>query len=169
MKRILFLFILLGLVGFTETEKVRFESNDGKTKLTATDQWKAAGNMKGAEIFISRRNRLSGVPATISVTKDPGLLEGTDLNTYSAGKIFLQTAVLKTSPNVMGETTINGRTYLFFEYEYNNKELMKMRSLVYHTLIGTTGYQFVVTTDSKSFDQNRPFYIEILESLEISK
>ena len=168
MKKLFSILFIVFSISFTDAEDVLFKSNDSKTKLTATDQWEAVGDMKDVEIFITRKNRSTGIPATIVVSKDEGLKDGIDLKTYSARKIFLQTAVLNTTPSVVGEKNINGRSFKFFEYEYDNKDLLKMKSLVYHTLIGTTGYQFVVTTDSESFDQNKPFYLKILNSLQVT-
>lgn len=168
MKKIFLLLILISSLSFIDPKKVVFKSIDSKTKLIATDQWKNLGKQKGVEIFIIRKNNATGIPVTIIVSKDINLKEGIDLNTYSAGKIFLQAAALKTEPSVTNETSINGRRYKIFEYEYDNKDFLKMKSLVYHTLIGTTGYQLVTTTDFESFDQNKPFYLKILNSLEVS-
>jgi hypothetical protein len=168
MKYMLIFSIVFSMLSFNDAEKIVFKSVDSKTKITATDQWKEFEKKKGVEIFITRTNNATGIPVTLVVSKDAGLKSGIDLNTYSARKIFLQTAALKTEPLSTSETIINGRKYKIFEYEYDNKDLLKMKSLVYHTLIGTTGYQLVTSTDSESFDQNKPFYIKILNSLEVS-
>jgi hypothetical protein len=164
----LLVFLFFGLLSFTDSEKIVFKSIDSKTKITATDQWKEFGGKIGVEIFITRKNNVTGVPVTLVVSKDSGLKSGIDLNTYSAGKIFLQTAALKTEPLATSEKIVNGRKFKVIEYEYDNRDLLKMKSLIYHTLIGTTGYQLVTTTDSESFDQNKPFYLKILNSLEVS-
>ena len=91
-----------------------------------------------------------------------------DLSTYSASKLFLQTAALKTSPSFSGSKKIQGNSFKYYEYEYDNKNLVKMKTLVYHTLIGTTGYQMVVTGPVMGFDQQKPLYNAIANSLSIT-
>ena len=93
MKKISSIITLLLLFGFIESNKIVFKSADGKTKITATKEWKAAGNMKGVEIYISKVINENIPDATLVVSKDTNLPAGTDLSTYSAGKLFLQTSV----------------------------------------------------------------------------
>ena len=163
MKKLVFIIISALLsFGFIETKELIFNSIDGKTKITATDQWKAAGNMKGVEIYISNIN------TTLVVSKDEKVPEGTDLSTYSAGKLFLQIAVLNTSPSFSGKKTINGNSFKYYEYEYDNKNLIKMKTLVYHTIVGSTGYQMVITAPFEGFNQHKPLYNKIGNSLTIT-
>ncbi len=169
MKKLLALLSVLCLFSFIESEEIVFKSADSKTKITANDQWTAAGNMKGVEIYISRTNTVTGIPTTIVVSKDENLLEDMQLGTYSAGKLFLQTAVLKTTPSFSGEKVIDGKTFKYYEYEYDNKDLIKMKTLVYHTLVGRTGYQMTVTSEDEGFDLNKPLYNQIANSLIITE
>ncbi|MBK21944.1 MAG: hypothetical protein CMP63_06500 [Flavobacteriales bacterium] len=168
MNKYIFLASLLTLFGFKDSENVVFKSNDGKTKITATDQWTAAGNMKGVEIYISRKNTKNKTLETIVVSKDENIPETMDLSTYSAGKLFLQTSVLNTSPSFSGTKTIKGNSFKYYEYEYDNKDLVKMKTLVYHTLLGTTGYQMVITGPVNDFNQYKPMYNTIGNSLSIT-
>jgi hypothetical protein len=169
MKNIFFLLSLTALFSFIETEEIVFTNASKKIKITAADTWKAAGNMKGVEIFISRANASSGIPSTLVVSKDEGLLEGTTLNTYSAGQIFLQTAVFKTSISITDTKTIDGKKFKYFEYEYLNDDLVKMKSMIFHTLIGTTGYQMVITSEDAGFELNRPLYNQISSTFQITQ
>ena len=57
MKKFIFLATVVLLFGFADSEKVVFKSIDGKTKITASEYWTAAGNMKGVEIYISKENQ----------------------------------------------------------------------------------------------------------------
>lgn len=168
MKNFLLILISSLLFGFVESEELVFKSLNGKTTVTASDIWTAAGNMKGVEIFISRENKVSAITSTVVVSKDENLQEGMDLSSYSAGKLFLQTAVLKTTPSVIGTKSINGKYFKYYEYEYDNDDLVKMKTLVYHTLIGTTGYQMVITTENEGFEQSRPLFNQIANSLSLS-
>ncbi len=165
MKKISSIIIVLLLFGFIESKKIVFKSIDGKTKITATKEWTAAGNMKGVEIYISKVIKENKPHATIVVSKDKNLPEGTDLPTYSAGKLFLQTSVLNSSPSFSGNKKIQRIPFIYYEYEYNNKDLVKMKTLVYHTLILSTGYQMVITAPAKGFDQHKPVFNEISNSL----
>ena len=97
--------------------------------------------------------------------KDINLPTGTDLSTYSEGKLFLQTSVLDSSPYFSGNKKIQGIPFMYYEYEYNNKELVKMKTLVYHTLVLSTGYQMVITAPAKGFDQHKPLFNQIGNSL----
>ena len=63
-KLILFAAVLL-FFGFSESEKTVFKSTDGKTKIIATKEWFAAGNMKGVEIFISKMDEQKNTLATL--------------------------------------------------------------------------------------------------------
>ena len=108
MKKTIFILIAIFSISFVDSEEVTFKSIDGHTEITATDQWEAAGNMKGVEIYISRENKSNGIPAKVVVIKDEYLPIEIDLSAYSAGKLFLQTAVLKTSPSFIGKKVING-------------------------------------------------------------
>ena len=168
MNKYIFLASLLFLFGFVDSENIVFKSNDGKTKITATDQWTAAGNMKGVEIYISRKNTKNKTLETIVVSKDENIPETMDLSTYSAGKLFLQTSVLNTSPSFSGTKTIKGNSFKYYEYEYDNKDLVKMKTLVYHTILGTTGYQMVITGPVNDFNQYKPTYNTIGNSLSIT-
>lgn len=168
MKNLFFILVSILFFSFTESEEVVFKSIDGKTNITAADVWTAAGNMKGVEIFISRENAVTNTTSTVVVSKDENLLEGTSLSSYSAGKLFLQTAVLNTTPSVIGTKSIGGQNFKYYEYEYDNKDLIKMKTLVYHTLVGTTGYQMVITAANEGFEQARPLYNEIANSLKLS-
>ena len=170
MKKFIFALAIFSLFSFVEeAAEVVFKSIDGKTTITATDQWTAAGNMKGVEIYISRENKVNNVPAVVVVAKDENMSEDMDLATYSASKLFLQTAVLKTAPSLTGNKTINGTKFKYYEYEYSNKDLIKMKTLVYHALIGTNGYQMTVTTAFDGFEQNQPLYNQIANSLALTK
>ena len=168
MKKFIFLASILFVFGFADSEKVIIKSIDGKTKITANSQWTPAGNMKGVEIYISKENTKNKVRETIVVSKDENIPETMDLSTYSASKLFLQTAALKTTPSFSGLKKIQGNSFKYYEYEYNNKHLVKMKTLVYHTLIGTTGYQMVVTGPVMGFDQQKPLYNAIANSLSIT-
>ena len=119
MKKIFYLLFSFLLFSFTESEEIIFKSLDGKTNITATDIWIAAGNMKGVEIFISKENKISNTTSTIVVSKDENLLKETDLTSYSAGKLFLQTAVLNTTPSIIGTKSIGGQNFKYYEYEYD--------------------------------------------------
>lgn len=166
MKYFVLIIFLLPVLGFIDTDEIIFNSNDGKIKITATNQWKAAGNMKGVEIYISRENN-NNTPCTVVISKDINLLEETDLSTYSAGKLFLQTAVLKTSQPFIGEKSISGVKFKYYEYEYDNKNLIKMKTLVYHALSGTNGYQMTITSTLNGFEQKRPLYNQIANSIKL--
>lgn len=168
MKKTLFILASIFLFGFVESEEVIFKSLDGKTNLTARDVWTAAGNMKGVEIFISRKNPVTNTTSTIVVSKDENLTEDTNLSTYSAGKLFMQTAVLNTTPSIIGTKTIGGINFKYYEYEYDNKDLVKMKTLIYHTIIGSTGFQMAITAAEEGFDQARPLYNQIANSLKVS-
>ena len=168
MKKFIFLASILFAFGFADSEKVIFKSTNGKIKITANDQWIPAGNMKGVEIYISKENTKNKVIESIVVSKDENIPETMDLSTYSASKLFLQTAALKTSPSFSGTKKIQGNSFKYYEYEYNNKNLVKMKTLVYHTLIGTTGYQMVVSGPVMGFDQQKPLYNTIANSLSIT-
>ena len=168
MKKFIFLASILFAFGFADSEKVIFKSIDGKTKITATDQWTAAGNMKGVEIYISKENTKNKTFATLVVSKDENIPEAMDLATYSASKLFLQTAALNTSPSFSGIKKIQGNSFKYYEYEYDNKNLVKMKTLVYHTLLGSTGYQMVITAPMNGFDKNKQLYNTIGESLIIT-
>tara|TARA_B100001778_G_scaffold333979_1_gene343863 strand:- start:1326 stop:1835 length:510 start_codon:yes stop_codon:yes gene_type:complete len=168
MKKFIFLATVVLLFGFADSEKVVFKSIDGKTKITASDYWTAAGNMKGVEIYISKENQKNKSSETIVVSKDENIPETMDLSTYSASKLFLQTAPLKTTPSFSGLKKIQGNSFKYYEYEYDNKHLVKMKTLVYHTLIGTTGYQMVVTGPVTGFDKQKPLYNAIANSLSIT-
>lgn len=169
MKTIFFLFSLTVMFSFIETEEVVFTSASKKIKITAADSWEAAGNMRGVEIFISRDNASTGIPSTLVISKDEGLLEGTTLSTYSASQIFLQIAVFKTSISITDTKTIDGKKFKYFEYEYFNDDLVKMKSMIFHTLIGTTGYQMVITSEDANFELNRALYSQISSSFQIIK
>ncbi len=164
-KKISSIITLLLLFGFIESNKIVFKSADGKTKITATKEWKAAGNMKGVEIYISKVINENIPDATLVVSKDTNLPAGTDLSTYSAGKLFLQTSVLNSSPSFSGNKKIHGVPYIYYEYEYNSKDFVKMKTLVYHTLVLSTGYQMVITAPAKGFDQYKPLFNTIGNSL----
>ena len=168
MKKFIFLASILFVFGFADSEKVIIKSIDGNTKIPANSQWTPAGNMKGVEIYISKENTKNKVRETIVVSKDENIPETMDLSTYSASKLFLQTAALKTTPSFSGLKKIQGNSFKYYEYEYNNKHLVKMKTLVYHTLIGTTGYQMVVTGPVMGFDQQKPLYNAIANSLSIT-
>lgn len=169
MPKYYFLFLIVLSLAFTADDGKIFKSADQKIMIAANNSWVAAGNMNGIEIFISRENPKSGIPAVITVSKDENLLEDTDLNKYSAGKIFLQISPLKTSPSISSSKSIDGKNFKYYEYEYNNKDLIKMKTLVFHTLIGTTGYQMTITADDASFETKRPLYNEIWSSLQITQ
>ena len=169
MKTIFLLFSLTVIFSFIETEEVVFTSTSKKIKITAADSWEAAGNMRGVEIFISRDNASTGIPSTLVISKDEGLLEGTTLSTYSASQIFLQIAVFKTSISITDTKTIDGKKFKYFEYEYFNDDLVKMKSMIFHTLIGTTGYQMVITSEDANFELNRALYSQISSSFQIIK
>jgi hypothetical protein len=102
MKKIISIISFVLLYGFVESNEIVFKSADGKTKITATKEWKAAGNMKGVEIYISKVIKENKSDANLVVSKDKNLPAGTDLSTYSAGKLFLQTSVLNSSPSFSG-------------------------------------------------------------------
>lgn len=165
MKKNFLIISVIFLFGFIESNITVFKSSDGKTKITATKEWTAAGNMKGVEIYISKAIKENKLHATLVVSKDINLPTGTDLSTYSAGKLFLQTSVLNSSPYFSGNKKIQGVPFMYYEYEYNNKELVKMKTLVYHTLILSTGYQMVITAPAKGFDQHKPLFNQIGNSL----
>lgn len=165
MKKIISIITIVCFFGFIESKKIVFKSSDGKTKITATKEWRAAGNMKGVEIYISKIIKENKHQATLVVSKDANLPVGTDLSTYSAGKLFLQTSVLNSSPSFSGNKKIQGFSYIYYEYEYNDKDLVKMKTLVYHTLVLSTGYQMVITAPAKGFDQYKPLFNEIGNSL----
>ena len=169
MKKIFFLLSLTVLFSFVETEDVVFTNSSKKIKITAADSWEAAGNMRGVEIFISRDNASKGIPSTLVISKDEGLLEGTTINTYSASQIFLQIAFFKTSISITDTKTIDGKKFKYFEYEYFNDDLVKMKSMIFHTLIGTTGYQMVITSEDTNFELNRALYSQISSSFQIIK
>tara|TARA_Y100001954_G_C15767395_1_gene582522 strand:+ start:109 stop:678 length:570 start_codon:yes stop_codon:yes gene_type:complete len=166
-KLILFTAVLL-FFGFSESEKTVFKSTDGKTKIIATNEWFAAGNMKGVEIFISKMDEQKNTLATLVVSKDENIPENVSLSTYSAGKLFLQTAVLRTTPSFSATKTIKGNPFKYYEYEYSNKDLVKMKTLVYHTLVGSNGYQMVITAPFDGFDIDKPAYMKIGDSLTIN-
>lgn len=165
----LFLAILTSFtfLSFNDTNNIVFESADKKCSITAFEGWVAAGNMKGVEIFISRENDVKGVPSTAVLSKDENLLEDVTLDKYSAGKIFLQTAVLNTTPSVSETKTINNLNFKYYEYEYTNKDMVVMKSLVYHTLINNTGYQLVITSKEQGFELNRAMFNFIANSIKI--
>ena len=108
MKKFIFLATVVLLFGFADSEKVVFKSIDGKTKITASEYWTAAGNMKGVEIYISKENQKNKSSETIVVSKDENIPETMDLSTYSASKLFLQTAPLKSTPSFSGLLYILG-------------------------------------------------------------
>ena len=165
MKNLIILTALVFIFGFIESENTVFKSADGKTKITARADWLAAGNMKGVEIYISHENKKTNFISTIVVSKDEGLIEGTNLNSYSASKLFIQTAVLSSTPSFSGIKNVNGKLFKYYEYEYNNKDLIKMKTLVYHALQGLTGYQMVITAHLNGFDQYKPMFNKIANSL----
>lgn len=169
MRILLPLLLVFFTLAFTDLVEISFSSEDKKCKITAYEGWVAAGNMKGIEIFISRENDIKEVTSTVALSKDQNLLEDVTLDKYSAGKILLQTAVLKTTPSVSGEKTINNVNFKYYEYEYTNKDMITMRSMVYHALINRTGYQLVVTSKDEGFDLNRPIFNFITNSLKIKE
>ena len=168
MKKFIFFSTIFFLFGFADSEKIVFKSIDGKTKITASDYWSAAGNMKGVEIFISKENSKNKYTETIVVSKDENIPETIDLSAYSASKLFLQTAPLSTTPSFSGMKKIQGKSFKYYEYEYDNKNLVKMKTLVYHALLGTTGYQMVITAPLRGFDLQKPLYNKIANSLIIT-
>tara|TARA_Y100000589_G_scaffold295817_1_gene302525 strand:- start:1646 stop:2155 length:510 start_codon:yes stop_codon:yes gene_type:complete len=168
MKKVIAFFTILFFCSFNKSSETVFTSLDGKIKIKATKDWNAAGNMKGVEIYISKILKENSPQASLVVSKDINLPEGTDLSTYSAGKLFLQTSVLNTSPSFTGIKKIHDNKFIYYEYEYDNKNLVKMKTLVYHTLILLTGYQMVITAPKEGFDELKPIFNKIGNSLIIS-
>ena len=168
MRELIFLSAVFFLFSFADSDKVVFKSIDGKTKITASSNWTAAGNMRGVEIYISKETPQKKLREVIVVSKDENIPKTMDLSTYSASKLFLQTAALKTSPSFSGLKKIQGKTFKYYEYEYDNKHLVKMKTLVYHTLLGNNGYQMVITAPLKGFDMQKQLYNTICNSLSIT-
>lgn len=167
MKTWLFTLSVLCLFSFTieENEKT-FHSNNNKISITCNDTWTAAANMKGVEIFIQKSFK-DNSKVSIVISKDEGLLPLTSLEKYSAGKLFLQTTVLKTSPLVAKTKTINGLKMKVYEYDYSDKELTQKHSIILHCVIGSTGYQIALTSSQINFEFSRPLYNQIISSISI--
>lgn len=158
---------LFFLFSFVDVEEIIFSSNNKKVSITADNTWKPKANMKGVELFISKKNKTNNSISTIVVSKDEGLLPLTSLEKYSASKIFLQTAVLKTTPQSAITKTINGIKMKVYEYDYSDSELNAKHSIVYHAIIGNSGYQLVVTANAESFELSRTMFNQIVSSLSI--
>lgn len=167
MKPLIYLFSLALFFSFVETESVIFSSNNKKISITADNSWHEKANMKGVEIYIIRNNSLDNSTVSIVVSKDEGLLENTSLEKYSAGKIFLQTTVLQTSPQLTINKMVNDMNATMYEYEYTDKEMNSKKSVVYHTVVGRTGYQFVITGQHSDFENFRPYFNQIINSIKI--
>lgn len=157
--------ILLLSFTFEETKKT-FQSNNKKVSITSNETWKAKANMKGVEVYIQKKFP-DNTEVSIVISKDEGLLTPTSLEKYSAGKIFLQTTVLKTAPQIAKTKTINNLKMKVYEYEYSDKELIQKHSIIYHCVIGTTGYQIALTSSQDNFELSRPMYNEIINTISI--
>jgi hypothetical protein len=166
--KILFSTAFLCLIfGFKPSDPKIFNSSNNRITLTADDTWSEKANMKGVEVFIFKKNITDNSIVSVVVSKDEGLLPLTTLEKYSASKIFLQTTVLRTSPNLAIVKEVSGIKMKMYEYDYTNKELLMKHSIVYHAVIGADGYQITVTGHPSIFQNNRPAYNEIVNSIKI--
>ncbi len=167
--KIIFVTFSLFLVfSFKPINPKTFQSNNKRVTIIADDSWDAKANMKGVEVFIYKLNTSDNSNSTIVISKDKGLLSETSLEKYSASMIFLQTNVLATTPTLAVLKKINGLDMKMYEYNYSNKELLDQQAIVYHTVIGNTGYQIVITASPKVLSLNRPAFDKIINSIKIN-
>jgi hypothetical protein len=167
MKVLFTISILCVILGFKPSDPKIFHSNNNKITLEADDTWSEMANMKGVEVFIFKKNTKDNSTISIVISKDEGLLPLTGLEQYSAKKIFLQTSVLGTVPNLAVLKKINDVPMKMYEYDYSDKELSQRYSIVYHAVIGGNGYQIVFTGHPDIFKLNRPAYNQIINSIKI--
>lgn len=168
MKIIFAAFSLCLLFSFKPSDPKTFQSNNKRITIIADDTWDAKANMKGVEVFISKKNTSDNSDISVVISKDEGLLPETGLEQYSASKIFLQTNVLGTAPTLTVLKNINGLSMKMYEYDYSDRQLIQKHSIVYHTVIGNDGYQIVFTSSPDVFALNGPAFNQIINSIKIN-
>ncbi len=168
MKMLFSVSLLCIIFGFKPNDPKNFHSNNNRITLEADDTWSEKANMQGVEVFIFKKNFKDNSLISIVISKDEGLLPLTSLEKYSASKIFLQTSVLGTTSNSVVLKDVNGVKMKMYEYDYSDKELLQKHSIVYHAIVGSNGYQIVVTGHPNIFQLNRPAFNQIVNSIKIN-
>ena len=167
MKVLFHVFLIFITFGFKPSTPKIFNSHNKRISIEADDTFVEKENMKGVEIYISKKNIKYNSIVSIVITKDEGLLPSTTLEKYSASKIFLQTSVLGTSANFALLKNVNGLKMKIYEYNYSDKNLLKKHTIVYHAIVGNDGYQIAVTGHLNVIKLNRKFLDEIINSVKI--
>ena len=168
MKILFHVFLIFIIFGFNPGVTKIFKSYNNRITLVADDTFAEKANMKGVEIYIFKKNIKYNSIVSIVISKDEGLLSSTNLEKYSASKIFLQTSVLGTSANSALLKKVNGIKMKMYEYNYSDKNLLKKHTIVYHAIVGTDGYQISVTCHPDDIVLNRKLFDEIINSIKIN-
>ena len=168
MKILFHLFLIFIIFGFKPSVPKIFNSYNNRITLVADDTFAVKANMKGVEIYIFKKNIKYNSIVSIVISKDEGLLSSTNLEKYSASKIFLQTSVLGTNANFAFLKKVNGIKMKMYEYNYSDKNLLKKHTIVYHAIVGTNGYQIAVTSHPDVILLNRKLFDKIINSIKIN-
>ena len=168
MKILFHVFLIFIIFGFKPSLPKVFNSYNNRITLEADDTFFEKANMRGVEIYIFKKNINFNSIVSIVISKDEGLLPSTNLEKYSASKIFLQTSVLGTSANTVLLKKLNGVKMKMYEYNYSDKNLLKKHTIVYHAIVGSDGYQIAVTGHPDLIILNRKYFDKIINSIKIN-
>ena len=168
MKILFHVFLIFIIFGFKPSLPKVFNSYNNRITLEADDTFFEKANMRGVEIYIFKKNINFNSIVSIVISKDEGLLPSTNLEKYSASKIFLQTSVLGTSANSVLLKKVNGVKMKMYEYNYSDKNLLKKHTIVYHAIVGSDGYQIAVTGHPDLILLNRKYFDKIINSIKIN-